>query len=106
MKDAIEVKESQPPDEEPLEGGFIGQIEDLEFHEPKHRAETARRLAYLLVWILGVSVSIHYIATILLVLLGKSDATESLAKIFNVWLPVISSLVSAATTYYFTREKS
>jgi len=36
---------------------------------------------------------------------GRSAAVQSLSQIFNVWLPVIASLVSAAVTYYFTKEK-
>lgn len=90
----------------PIEGGFVSEITELEFHQEKHRAETARRLAYLLVWIMGVTVGIHYLATGILVGLGLADATESLARIFNIWLPVISGLVSAAATYYFTRDRS
>jgi hypothetical protein len=54
---------------------------------------------------MAITVGVHYIATGVLTSLGKGEATESLAKIFNMWLPVISALVSAAGTYYFTREK-
>lgn len=92
--------------EEAIEAGYVGELEDLPFHEARHRAETARRLAFLLVWIMAISVGLHYIATAVLAVWGKADTAESLAKIFNIWLPVISSLVSAAGTYYFTREKA
>lgn len=95
----------QSESEQPIEGGYVGELTELEFHEAKHRAETARRLAFLLVWIMAITVGVHYIATGVLTSLGKGEATEGLAKIFNMWLPVISALVSAAGTYYFTREK-
>jgi hypothetical protein len=90
--------------DEVLEGGFVPALQDY-FVEQKHRADTARRLAYALVCLLGGTVFIHYVGVLILVLNGRGDAVESLSRIFNVWLPVISSLVGAAVTYYFTREK-
>ena len=90
--------------EEIVEGGFVRPLDDY-FVEEKHRADTSRRLAYALVCILGGTVLVHYITVLVLVLKGKSEAIQSVAQIFNVWLPVIASLVSAAVTYYFTREK-
>lgn len=92
-----------------IEGGSIPYFEwnpsNVEFHEAEHRAHTARRLAYWLVIILGVSIVAHYFSTMILELNGKHEAAESLAKIFNSWLPVLSGLVGGATTYYFTRDK-
>ena len=90
--------------DEVFEGGFVRPLDEY-FVEEKHRADTSRRLAYSLVCILGGTVLVHYITVLVLVLKGKSEAIQSLAQIFNVWLPVIASLVSAAITYYFTREK-
>jgi len=90
--------------EEMVEGGFVSPLQDY-FVEGKHRADTARRLAYALVCILGGTVFIHYATVLILVFKGKGDAIENLSRIFNVWLPVIASLVSGAVTYYFTREK-
>ena len=90
--------------EEALEGGFVRPLDDY-FVEEKHRADTARRLAYSLVFILGGSVVVHYITVLILEIKGRPEAVEGLARIFNTWLPVIASLVSAAVTYYFTREK-
>jgi hypothetical protein len=89
---------------EEIEGGFVRPLDDY-FIEEKHRADTSRRLAYSLVCILGGTVLVHYATVLILVLKGKSEAIQSLNQIFNVWLPVIASLVSAAVTYYFTREK-
>ncbi|SRR5258708_35988977 len=87
-----------------VEGGYVSPLQDY-FVEKKHRADTARRLAYALVCILGGTVFVHYATVVVLVFKGKGDAIESLSRIFNVWLPVIASLVSGAVTYYFTREK-
>ena len=61
-------------------------------------------MAFLLVWIMAVSVAVHLTFTSIFAANENSTAVESLGKIFNMWLPVISGLVSGATTYYFTRE--
>jgi hypothetical protein len=91
--------------DEPIEGGEVGALTEIRFHEAQHRAETARSLAMWLVVILGGSVALHYVLTTALLVAGKEAGVESLGAIFNAWLPAISSLVSAAATYYFTRDK-
>jgi hypothetical protein len=91
-------------DEQPIEGGEVFDFVDLHFHAAKHRAHTARWLAYLFVALLAISIGIHYIATTILEIYGMSAAAERLGAIYNSWLPVVSSLVSAAATYYFTKE--
>jgi hypothetical protein len=96
---------NQGAEEKPIEAGEVGELRDITFEEKKHRAETARSLAQLLVWILGGSVALHYTLTVVLAFAGKDEASKNLGTIFNAWLPAISSLVSAAATYYFTREK-
>jgi hypothetical protein len=101
-------KEIQKPNEEspPIEGGLVSRAdENLTFHKEKHRADTTRRLASWLVLVLGGSIAIHYVTVLLLEMWGYHNAVASLEKIFNSWLPVISGLVGAATTYYFTKEK-
>ena len=100
-----ESKRSTFKPEEALEGGFVRPLDDY-FVEQHHRANTARRLAYSLVWILGGTILVHYSSVLILELKGRTEAVEGLARIFNVWLPVISSLVSAAVTYYFTRREN
>src|SRR3954464_9991333 len=86
-----------------IEGGSIPYFEwnpsNVHFHEAEHRAHTARHLAYWLVIILGISIVAHYLSTMILELKGKHEAAESLAKIFNSWLPVLSGLVGGAATY-------
>jgi hypothetical protein len=89
-----------------IEAGEVeGLDEDIPFHEGKLRAETARRLAEMLLWILAGSVIFHYVMTAVILECGKESTVENLSKIFNVWLPVISGLMGSAATYYFTKEK-
>jgi hypothetical protein len=97
--------EAKPAEDQPIEAGEVGELHDVSFHEARHRAETAKSLATWLVIILGASVALHYVLTVILAFGGKEEATKSLNAIFNAWLPVIASLVSAAATYYFTREE-
>jgi hypothetical protein len=90
--------------EELIEGGHVGPLEEVPF-EVRHRAQTARVLAIVLIVMLGVSFFVHYGVMAYFVFEGKTDAAEGLSRAFNVWLPVISSLAGAAATYYFTKEK-
>lgn len=101
----LERKDEAKPEDQPIEAGEVGELHDLSFHEAQHRAETAKSLATWLVIILGASLALHYVLTVILAFGGKEEATKSLSSIFNAWLPAISSLVSAAATYYFTRDK-
>jgi len=87
-----------------INGGYVEALEDLPFQEAKHRAETARKMAFLLVWIMAVSVAVDFVGVAVFAGFKNVTAVESLGKIFNMWLPVISGLVSSAATYYFTRE--
>ena len=88
-----------------IEGGTVEALEELHFHEAKHRADTARMLALLLVGILGGSVLLHYVVIVALVLARMDTAVQQVGQIFNIWLPVIASLVSAAATFYFTSKE-
>lgn len=93
-------------DSDLIDGGTIEALDELSFEEQKHRAETSRKMAFLLVWIMAISVGLHFVTTAVFSACGNSEAIEGLAKIFNMWLPVISGLVSSAATYYFTKENS
>lgn len=93
-------------DTELIDGGTIEPLEELTFQEQKHRAETARRMAFLLVWIMAISVGLHFVTTAAFAAYGNTEAIDGLGKIFNMWLPVISGFVSSAATYYFTKENS
>jgi hypothetical protein len=102
---SVDPKDEVKPEDQPIEAGQVGELHDLPFHEAQHRAETAKSLATWLVIILGVSLALHYVLTVILAFGGKEEAIKNLNSIFNAWLPAISSLVSAAATYYFTRDK-
>ncbi len=91
---------------ETIEGGDVSDYAELEVKPKHHREVTARRLAMMLVAMLGGSVFIHYLALFLLVVYDKNDVADKLSHFFNAWLPVISGLVGSATTYYFTKEKA
>ncbi len=90
--------------DQPIEAGEVRELQELLFHEARHRAETAKSLATWLVVILGASIGLHYILTAIMAFGGKEEGIKNLNSIFNAWLPAISSLVSAAATYYFTRD--
>lgn len=94
----------QKAEGEIVEGGVVEQLDEYHVGE-KHRADTARYLAYGLVATLALSILLQYAATLTLVFVGKADALASIDKLFNILLPVLSSLVSAAVTYYFAKEK-
>jgi hypothetical protein len=88
-----------------LEGGEVEPLEDYPVAE-KHKADTARYLAYSLVAVLGLSIIFQYSLTIVLVYTGKMEAIPILDKTFNILMPLLSGLVGGATTYYFTRNKT
>lgn len=91
-----------------FEGGSILLSEEVERRVQTQEAEieTRDRLAMFLVKILAGSIVLHYI--VVAVFMYKCSTTdklsESLSNIFNAWLPVLSGLVGAAVTYYFTRQ--
>ena len=102
------------PDE--IEGGEVGVTGTdgdpaldgtvFPFDPAKQKADTARNIAYALVAILGVSVLLHYLVISLTSLPPQSELRlEAYKSAFNAWLPVASGLVSAAVTYYFTRDR-
>ena len=87
-----------------IDGGYVEALEDLPFQQAKHRAETARKMAFLLVWIMAISVAVDFVGVGIFAAYNNTPGVEALGKIFNMWLPVISGLVSSAATYYFTKE--
>lgn len=91
--------------ENEIEGGFVDALEEPPFNEPKHRAVTAQRLAMLFAWILAGSLVVHYACFMVLALTAQKDSLEPLGRIFNVWLPALTGIVSAAATYYFSKER-
>lgn len=93
------------PDEE-IEAGAVEEIREVSFRPEEHRAQTSRWLAFVIVGLLALSVAAHYTVIAWLLMKGQNDAAAALGRIFEVWLPIISGLTSAAVTYYFTKERS
>lgn len=111
---------ADPPD--PEEGPGEDDLDDFnidewefdpseEFDPDKHKAYTAKALAITLLAILGSTILLHYGSLLYISHINASDEVARKARIepfiaaFNSWLPVISGLVSAACTYYFTRDR-
>lgn len=88
-----------------IDGGYVRELQERRFNEPKHRAETARMLAVAFAVMLAGTVVIHYTCFMILALYGRDKPMESLGQIFNVWLPALTGIVSASATYYFTKER-
>ena len=99
-------RDAEVNDLDAIDGGTVEALTELPFHDRRHRAETARKMSFLLVWIMAVSVGLHFLTTAIFAAYGNTEAIGGLEKIFNMWLPVISGLVSSAATYYFTKENS
>jgi hypothetical protein len=92
-----------------VEGGEITNLGDenpVTFHKDKHRADTTRKLAFVLLGILAFFIFLHYICIIFLEFYDKHEAVERLGQTYNNWLPVLTTLAGSAVTYYFTTEKS
>jgi hypothetical protein len=70
-----------------------------------HEATTARNLAYVLVFMLFISIVAQYVTLAVLVWLNRSEAVPNFEHLFNSWLPVIAGLTSSAVTYYLTKER-
>ncbi len=85
---------------------MVEALTDIEVKSRRAREATARTIALALIWILGFSAAVHYIAVFVLVLNDKTVAVEELSRFFHAWLPVVSGLVGSAITYYFTKERS
>ena len=85
---------------------MVEALDVIEVKTRRVREATARTIALALIWILGLSAAVHYIAVFILVLNDKTAAVEELSRFFNAWLPVVSGLVGSAITYYFTKERS
>jgi hypothetical protein len=92
-------------EEQVIEGGEIREFGDYAYKVKEQRAKTTRMLAYFLLFVLVFSFVGHYGITTWLLLNNKEAIVESLNRIFNTWIPVISGFAGAAVTYFFTKEK-
>ena len=110
--DHVEVEDSEKSGaalvtrEEIIQGGSIsGLDQEVNWRLKKHHAETASRLALLLVWVLVGTIGIHYIGVATLSILGIPQAVQGLESTFDKTLPVLAGFVGGAVTYYFTKER-
>jgi hypothetical protein len=89
-----------------VESPTITRFDDDVAVEPwRHRAETARRLAYFLCALLAFSFLCHFTGAAIVVIYGKPETAAIFKDVFTLWLPVIAALASSAVTYYFTKQK-
>ncbi len=108
------MADSNKPASDPQDGNVRGDEPVDVFVDPAERPHASGRrdpavdraiIAKGLIWMMAVGIVLHYAAVVAFELSGKHDSVKSLETIFNAWLPVLSGLVGAAVTYYFTREK-
>ena len=66
-------------------------------------AKAARWVSYTLIGILAASFVVHYTVTAILVFRGETPV-ETLTDLFESWLPVITTFVGSAVTFFLTRE--
>lgn len=91
------------------EAGVVSSPDEVgySFEERERKTEdTAATIALILVWVLAGSIIVHYIAVGLAIHGGADqDQLDSIERIYNTLLPVISGLVGSAVAYYFGRER-
>src|ERR1700730_14980937 len=95
-----------PDDSESVAGDAIPVVYDpLDQVRAAQDPSTQRAIvARILITMMAVGLLIHYGAVITFEWIGKHESIKSLETILNSWLPILSGLVGAAVTYYFTHE--
>ena len=97
-----------PDESESVAGDAIPVVYDPHEHVrvPPAQDPSAQRaiIARILITMMAVGLLIHYGAVITFEWIGKHESIKSLETILNSWLPILSGLVGAAVTYYFTHE--
>jgi hypothetical protein len=71
----------------------------------ERESQTARTLAITLVIMLGVSFLVQYVSLWFLTVYNHVDALPHFEQVFNVWLPVLASLVGTAVGFYLKEKK-
>jgi hypothetical protein len=74
------------------------------FSPEEHRAKTTKLLMVLSFTALCLLFAAHFTA-ILLLAHDKPNAVDEITRVFGTWVPIFSTLVGSAATYYFTRER-
>src|SRR5437763_414211 len=89
-----------------IEGGAVidNPAREPRFDHGQHRALTAEKLARWFTFILAGGILIHYICFMILSFSGHKEEVDPLGQMFHGWFPALTSIVSAAATYYFAKE--
>jgi len=101
-KPANESQDGDAPEEEPV---VFDPAQRPHVSEPRDPSVDRAIIARILIGMMAIGLVFHYAAVITFEWSGKHDSVKSLETILNAWLPILSGLVGAAVTYYFTREK-
>ena len=93
------IHSSEQPEVEPRGLQLVNL--DLKAHE----AKTARRLTFVVVTMLGLSIALQYGTMGVLIAYNKTEAIPNFEHLFNAVLPVLAGLTGSAVTYYLTKDK-
>lgn len=90
-----------------IEGGNVLSDPQREprFDVNQHRALTAEKLAKWFTAILAGGLLLHYLCMMILVFAGLKEQVEAFGQVFHGWFPAMTSIVSAAATFYFAKER-
>ena|ERR1022692_2604601 len=93
--------------------GKDGSIEEIDspmadpggprFSSEEHRAKTTKLLMVLSFCALCDLFIAHFVS-ILLLAHDKPNAVDEITRVFGTWVPIFSTLVGSAATFYFTKE--
>ena len=88
-----------PPDVEPR-GLRLTDI-DLKMRE----SQTARHITMTLLVMLGITFVANLVTMIVLTVKNRLDAAPLFDRMFSIWMPLLSGLVSSAVGFYLTKDK-
>ena len=83
----------------------LDKTDEYQYIIQKRESDTAQRLAFLSLRMLGGYLLLHYGATVCIGIWGPDNLLASLKDIFSAALPVLSGLAGSAATYFFTKNK-
>jgi hypothetical protein len=75
------------------------------FDPNRFHAETARKLAFVLIALLAGTFITQQICVTILFTVGQKEAAASLLASFDKWLPGVTALVGSAVGYFFSKTR-
>lgn len=75
-----------------------------QFSPEEHRAKTTKLLMVLSFSAL-CGLFITHFCSILYLAKDKPNAVDEITRVFGTWVPIFSTLVGSAATFYFTKER-